>query len=244
MRDSRWPAGTSVAIRVLVLILCTILGVSSVALCACGDGRETAADVLSQTLQNSWPGDTLVMGAYAGEPLEWRVLARDETNGRTLLITEYVVEDIAYQEGGGSTTWAACTLRTWLNGDFILDTFSADEQRFLTETMLVTADNPTYHTQGGTVAYDRVFCLSVEELQQYFLCMPERQTPATAHALEAGVSEFSGGAHWWSRSPGRHQDNIAYVTPGGNIDLFGINVGREDYMGVRPAMWVLWKPAE
>ena len=107
----------------------------------------------------------------------------------------------------------------------------------------MTPGSTKYQTRGGSPTTDRVFCLSIEELQKYFRCMPERKTTATAHALEEGVSEFGGGAHWWSRSPGRYQDNIAYVTPAGNIDLYGINVGRENYMGVRPAMWVSMTPA-
>ncbi|MBR3257866.1 MAG: hypothetical protein IKF96_02625, partial [Eggerthellaceae bacterium] len=193
---------------------------------------------------HSWPGDTLFMGTYAGEPLQWRVLDRDDATGRILLITEYVIEDIAYLQGGGNTTWAECTLRTWLNGEFIDAAFTADEQRFLMETMLMTPGSTKFQTRGGSPTNDRVFCLSIEELQKYFRCMPERKTTATAHALEEGVSEFGGGAHWWSRSPGRYQDNIAYVTPAGNIDLYGINVGRENYMGVRPAMWVMMVPAD
>ena len=226
-----------------VLAFFVLLGAGVLGACRGTDSGPESADVLADTLQHSWPGDTLFMGTYAGEPLRWRVLDRDDATGRVLLITEYVIEDIAYLEGGGNTTWAECTLRPWLNGEFIETAFTADEQRFLVETMLMTPGSSKFQTRGGSPTTDRVFCLSIEELQKYFLCMPERKTTATAHALEEGVSEFGGGAHWWSRSPGRYQDNIAYVTPAGNIDLYGINVGRENYMGVRPAMWVSMVPA-
>ena len=227
-----------------VLALFVLLSAGALGACRSTDAGAGSADTLADTLQHSWPGDTLTMGAYAGEPLQWRVLARDEAAGRVLLITEYVIEDIAYLQGGGNTTWAECTLRSWLNGEFIDAAFTVDEQRFLVETMLMTPGSTKYQTRGGSPTTDRVFCLSIEELQKYFRCMPERKTTATAHALEEGVSEFGGGAHWWSRSPGRYQDNIAYVTPAGNIDLYGINVGRENYMGVRPAMWVSMTPAD
>ena len=227
-----------------VLALFVLLGAGALGACRSTDAGAGSADVLADTLQHSWPGDALFMGTYAGEPLQWRVLARDEAAGRVLLITEYVIEDIAYLQGGGNTTWAECTLRSWLNGEFIDAAFTVDEQRFLVETMLMTPGSTKYQTRGGSPTTDRVFCLSIEELQKYFRCMPERKTTATAHALEEGVSEFGGGAHWWSRSPGRYQDNIAYVTPAGNIDLYGINVGRENYMGVRPAMWVSMTPAD
>ena len=216
---------------------------SCTALAACSHA-DTGADELSATLQAAQPGDNLIMGTYAGKPLEWRVLARDDASGRVLLITEHVIEDIAYQQGGGNTTWYECSLRAWLNGEFVETAFTAEEQRFLSETMLMTPGSSTYHTLGGSPTRDRVFCLSIDELKQYFLCMEQRNATATDHAKEAGVSEFGTGAHWWSRSPGRYQDNIAYVTPGGLIDLYGINVGREDYMGVRPAMWVTVSPAE
>ena len=230
--------------RILATILTALaLCGAGAALSACGDAGGSSVDALAETLQDALPGETLTMGTYAGEPLEWRVLARDDASGRVLLITEHVIEDMAYQQGGGNTTWAECTLRAWLNGEFIQAAFTADEQRFLTETMLMTAGSSKYGTYGGSPTTDRVFCLSLEELQKYFLCMEERNATATPHALEAGVSEFGNGAHWWSRTPGCYQDNIAYVTPGGLIDLYGINVGREDYMGVRPAMWVSLTPA-
>ena len=225
------------------LMLFALCGAGAV-LAACEGEGESTADAISATLQDAIPGDNLIMGTYAGEPLEWRVLARDDAAGRVLLITEHVIEDIAYQQGGGNTTWAECSLRTWLNGEFIDAAFTADEQRFLVTTTLMTAGSSSYGTRGGSPTQDRVFCLSIEELQKYFLCMEERNATATPHALEAGVSEFGSGAHWWSRSPGKYQDNMAYVTPGGLIDLYGINVGREDYMGVRPAMWVSVTPAE
>ena len=179
-----------------VLALFVLLGAGALSACRGTDSGPGSIDVLADTLQHSWPGDTLFMGTYAGEPLQWRVLDRDDATGRVLLITEYVIEDIAYLEGGGNTTWAECTLRPWLNGEFIETAFTADEQRFLVETMLMTPGSTKFQTRGGSPTTDRVFCLSIEELQKYFRCMPERKTTATAHALEEGVSEFGGGAHW------------------------------------------------
>lgn len=231
------------AALITALLAAFALAIPAIILAACDSSGTKNDATLSDTLQSALPGDVLVFGTYSDEPLEWRVLARDDAAGRILLITEYVIEDIAYQEGGGNTNWAACSLRVWLNGEFIDLAFTSDEQRFLVAVDVSTPDNATYRTQGGTIAHDRVFCLSIEELQRYFLCMPERKTSATEHALESGVSQFDGGAHWWTRSPGRYQDNMAYVTPVGNIDLYGINVGREHYMGVRPAMWVTIAPS-
>ena len=68
-------------------------------------------------------GDIIPFGQYPqganGEvqPLEWRVLAVE--NGRALLITDKLIDYIMYNDKLDSVIWGSCTLRKWMNNDFI-----------------------------------------------------------------------------------------------------------------------------
>ncbi len=68
-------------------------------------------------------GERIPFGQYPqganGEmqPLEWRVLAVE--NGRALLITDKLIDCVKYNEEWVDVTWETCSLRKWMNSDFI-----------------------------------------------------------------------------------------------------------------------------
>ena len=81
-------------------------------------------------------GSTYTFGTYNGADLTWRVLSIDETDNRALLITERVLLNSAYHTTSlEAIAWADCSLRSWLNGDF-LNNFSSAEQSKIAQVTL------------------------------------------------------------------------------------------------------------
>ena len=70
------------------------------------------------------------------EPIEWLVL--DIQDGKALLLSKYGLEAKAYNTKFVDITWENCTLRTWLNGEFLAKAFSAEEQSAI---LLTEVDN-------------------------------------------------------------------------------------------------------
>ena len=119
-------------------------------------------------------GDYVTFGHYeqdnntanGKEPIKWIVL--DKKDGRVLLLSKYGLDSKPYNETNTDVTWETCTLRNWLNGSFLNEAFSSSEQAAIPTVTLSNPDNPKYGTEGGNNTNDRVFLLSLQEMQQYF----------------------------------------------------------------------------
>jgi hypothetical protein len=112
------------------------------------------------TPDNYKESDLMEFGGY-----EWLVLEVSE--GKALLLSEYVLEYRAYNEGGAGVTWETCTLRAYLNGEFY-NSFSADDQARIAQARNSNKDNQWYGTLGGNDTDDYIFLLSLEEVTRYF----------------------------------------------------------------------------
>lgn len=119
-------------------------------------------------------GDTYRFGSYeqdnnksnGQEDIEWLVLAKEGT--KILVISKEALDCKPYNTSYTDVTWETCTLRKWLNNDFINAAFSADE-RTMIPTVTVSADkNPDYSTNPGNATQDQVFLLSITEVNKYF----------------------------------------------------------------------------
>lgn len=113
-------------------------------------------------------GDRVTLGHVpnSGEPISWTVL--DARDGKALLLSDKVLDSKKYNEERDDITWEACTLRKWLNGEFLDNAFSAEEKRAIAETHVVNSDNPRYGTKGGNDTRDHVFLLSLDEVRKYW----------------------------------------------------------------------------
>ena len=202
-------------------------------------------------------GSTITFGRYPqtregtdSTPIEWLILDRD--GDKALLLSRYGLENQPYNVEWTDTTWENCTLRAWLNDDFLKKAFSAEEQNAVCETLISNEKNQGYaawNTDGGDDTQDKIFLLSFAEVNQYFgvvyneSCMEARMSPtAYASALGAFVNDgeyrtADGGKTglWWLRSSGTSQNFAAFIAPDGS--LYSINVAYE-YGCVRPALWV------
>ena len=214
-----------------------------------------AIALLSPALaDNSTPkrGDIITMGTYeqdgntknGAEPIEWMVL--DEKDDRLLVISVKALETMAYDDTMGLSShiwWENCSLRKWLNKDFLSAAFSADEQKNILSTKLTTKD-----THGTFETKDQLFCLSIAELRQYFPTNESMMCKGTEVAIKAnGSVGESGNACWWLRNilasenlESMAYDSAAYVQ---NSPLYDINskgcwLSARGVIAVRPAMWI------
>lgn len=196
-------------------------------------------------------GDTVFFGNYeqnddeddGKEPIEWIVLAKKED--RILVISKYVLAAGKYHERSTSVTWKDCSLREWLNDDFLEDAFTKEEIGKI-PTVTVKADkNPKYGTNPGKDTKDQIFLLSAKEAKKYFDSNAGRQCKPTKTAKEQDVYVKSGYCWWWLRTPGDYGYKAMAVRNNGELLNGGYTVhnggkanSKKTYGGIRPAMWI------
>ncbi|MBR1711471.1 MAG: serine/threonine protein kinase, partial [Clostridia bacterium] len=186
------------------------------------------------------------------ESIEWLVLDYDVVNNRALLLSRYGLDAKPYNSSFSKVTWETCTLRSWLNEEFLNEAFSTKERSSI---LMTSVDNSfaqvysEFRSSGGNNTQDRIFLLSCAEANKYLNVtdMGENNTKSrmapTAYAIKEGASTDSnyetndGGVTgwWWLRSPGRSQRYAASVSRGGSLLYSGVSLGSGC---VRPALWV------
>lgn len=159
--------------------------------------------------------------------IEWLVLKND--GSKALLISKYALDCQQYHTSRIFGTWKTCTLRKWLNGTFISNAFSHEEQAMILSTTTESADTK-----------DRVFLLSRDEAWEYFSSDSTRQCQGTAYCYAQGAYKTgNGNCKWWLRSP-VYSGWTAYVYDGNLEDYYGKKsccVDNDD-IAVRPALWI------
>ena len=173
-------------------------------------------------LKDSEEGDIIEFGNYYGNT-EWIVLKRE---GDILtLLSKDCINQKPYNTEREDVTWETCSLRKWLNEEYINEAFDGIEQQLIEETVIENPDNSEYGTEGGNDTKDKIFLLSLEEVEEYFLDEDSR------------VAEYFGdteGCWWWLRSPGRKRDCAALVYSDGSVRYLGGYVNNLNG-AVRPA---------
>ncbi len=211
------------------------------------DASEKAGDIKLQKTKDQLKtikvGSHINFGAYeqdnvtsnGKEDVEWLVL--EIKDGKALVISKYALDCKQYNTSYTDVTWETCTLRKWLNNDFLGAAFSADEKSMIPAVTVSADKNPYFSTNPGNATQDQVFLLSITEANKYFSSESARQCEPTDYAVANGASERdSGNCWWWLRSPGYYQDNAAYVDDSGDVNDLGYDV---DYVrAVRPALWI------
>ena len=193
-------------------------------------------------------GSIISFGNY-----NWRVL--DVQGDKVLLLTEDVIEERKYNMYRTDITWEACTLRKYLNGEF-LQKFTREEQGRIIETRAFNPNNLWYGTHGGRDTDDKVFLLSLEEVDRYFGNSGDYHgkrrkkyndgkwvTASDGYGFSnfhntGRVAKYESKAWWWwLRSPGGSSNSAAYVHDGGSVYVSGLYVLNYNG-GVRPALWL------
>ena len=113
------------------------------------------------------------------EDIEWLVI--DENNERTLLLSKYVLDAVAYDSGitisddsskNNPCKWDKSYLRAWLNKEFFENTFNDSEKSSmlsnLVESGKVYGVNNSYTSDDmGIATNDMVYVLSKDEIRKY-----------------------------------------------------------------------------
>ena len=192
-------------------------------------------------------GEKIRFGGY-----DWLVL--DTKVNKALIITEYIIEKRSYHNVYTNITWAECSLRAYLNGEFY-DRFAPEEKERIVPVINENPDNQWYGTNGGDDTQDRIFLLSLDEVTcKYFgdsrskLYNPKKNQRywferKDENNYRRGAAKD--GLYWyWLRSPGRVGVKAVYIWPEGNIGIQGNNVLKGNISdgecrgGVRPALWL------
>ena len=196
-----------------------------------------------EALKSAKVGDVVKFGTYeqdndttnGKEEIEWMVL--DVEEGKVLVVSKYALDCRSYHDENVSVTWENCSLRGWLNDEF-LNTAFADAEQAMIPTVTVSADkNPEYSTNPGNATQDKVFLLSIDEVKRYFDSDAERQCQATIYAETQGsyVTAYNGCCEWWSRTPGYDWRYVSSVGDNGSVQNIDYPVTNHT---VRPALWI------
>lgn len=154
-------------------------------------------------------GDYITFGHYeqdgnesnGKEEIKWQVLKVE--SGRVLVASKYALDCKKYNDIRRGVSWETCTLRQWLNDDFINAAFTAEELSHILETVVdnqqfVTKYNPTPRNDTN----DRVFCLSAIEIEEmvnysYYLIgknigyYPDLIISPTPYAVNNGAYDYT-----------------------------------------------------
>jgi hypothetical protein len=186
-----------------------------------------------QQIQKANPGDIVYWGSYeqdtvnsnGKEDIAWVVLYDD--SGRKLLLSQQCLDSQPYNEQNTPTSWAKCTLRTWLNDDFYWEAFNEAEQEALHYALI--------ETEGSEATRDYVCLLSMAEASLYLDLFENRLF--SEYSIRQGAGQNL--QQWWLRDTHNGAYNFGATCYGDNkvVADLGEQIYR-DGVGVRPAIWI------
>jgi len=171
--------------------------------------------VIKPSVENLSAGLSIT-GKFGG--IKWDVL--EIQGGKALLLARDVLEGRDFYGAEKDVNWEDSGIRNYLN-DRLATGFL---YRFTEETkarILVTS----VHNEVGNDTLDKVFLLSVEEVERY---LPSQKSRV------AKIEKTK--QPWWLRSSGSNNTKAAIITKDGEIRTDGKTVSEK--AGVRPAMWI------
>ncbi len=151
---------------------------------------------------------------------EWYVL--DKQDGEALLYRSADYTKHPYNDTREDVTWADCTLRTYLNTNFLENRFSEKERALIQDTTVSTSDNSEYGTDGGEDSVDKVFILDEEQYKTY-----KKKLSSISRLTRL-------------RTPGMDPSTTAYISNTVKIETYGYPVDKQG-VSIRPVMWVSYE---
>lgn len=153
-------------------------------------------------------GSVIKFGKY-----DWRVL--DVQGNEALLLSDKVFTNKPYNKEYDKeykdVTWEICTLRKWLNSEFLSDVFTSQEQSTIVFKTIPNENNQWFGTKGGNSTKDKIFLLSLSEVVKYFGDSGQlknrpkkdvRRIDDQYNSARVATRANGATAWWWLRSPG------------------------------------------
>ncbi len=185
-------------------------------------------------------GDTVTFGSYeqdndqtnGKEPIEWVVM--EVEGGDAMLLSRYVLDILAYNDGNMKTSWKNSSLRRWLNSTFYDEAFTAEEKE-----QLIIKELETKYDEGTTA--DPVTLMTCPDALRIFENHKARQGVGTPYAKAKGLyqsKKYKGFTHWWTRNPSWESYNKAsYVAASGGTMKCGAPLTNKNF-GIRPLIYL------
>ncbi|MBR4462191.1 MAG: hypothetical protein IKS51_06405, partial [Erysipelotrichaceae bacterium] len=207
--------------------------------------EDTIKEIRQQMMEDMRVGDTIVFGEYeqdgdssnGREMLEWIVL--DIDNDQALLISKYVIDARKFDSSLDTIYWDNSEVRFWLNEIFVGNAFYKESPSDIVPVTVISHyldDDP--EDDIAAEAYetsDRVFLLSVEEVEHYYPSERTRMVMATQAVKDTDLLlEDDGHSGWWLRDAG--EDGTTYYIWG--YDGSVVTSMNSILQGIRPAMWI------
>ncbi len=233
----------TIAVITTILIACIAVSIVLTTVIIPNIQHKEAVAKYSKAFEDASVGDVVIFGTYeqdnntanGQEDIEWLVLAKED--GRILIISKYALDCRKYSRNYLNGTWETCSLRKWLNRNFLNKAFNAGERAMIPSVTVSADENAKYNlTSPGNNTMDKVFLLSITEANKYYSI---RMCQGTDYVYAQGklIKYESLGCRWWLRSPGMDSYYAAYVNSDGSISYLGA-CRYVDYEGVRPALWI------
>ena len=245
--------------------------------CMCATGVQVGS-----SCKNPVIGDMITFGSYeqdndltnGKEPITWRVLDYNSQKRIAFVLSEKALDTRAFNEDNSSgCTYDRSTIRSWMNGydkaqndlkkdfttnNFIDTAFTPEEQDRIAKTLVVpdknpkADENPEYNYVTGYMTEDKIFLLSITEVNKYLTTSSDKQADTTRYAVKKGARVVASVSHndtengtcndphcwalWWLRTNGQYTTYKTYVY-NSTISVNG-NFLAISHMSVRPALWV------
>lgn len=180
------------------------------------------------SLSNAKPGYVVEFGSYeqnqdvtdGAEPIEWYVL--DAKDGKALLFSKYVLENMPYHKYKEEISWKNCTLREWLNGTFYETAFNAEEKQRIATTLLENVWNPWNTLAEFEYTEDKVFLPSMEDMLSGDYTYTEKVPESAAHTFDG---YFRTDAERMARGVYEEEQWVYYGSGGRLYDFDGMPYG-------------------
>lgn len=176
------------------------------------DSRDQIVRMEQKAMAEAKYGSTVWLGNK-----QWIVL--DRQDGKALLSLYMADNKHPFHDRKEAVTWENCSLRRYLNQEFITKTFMTEEQRIIADTKVVNGPNPEFGTDGGNDTTDKLYLMNETEYEKY-----KKRLKDKAKTMRL-------------RTPGKDALSTTYVSALKEVVAYGFPVD-ENGACIRPSMWV------